>query len=228
MTLEYEIRTPQSPRDGAPLIVLLHGRGSDRFDLLGLQAGLPSDAILVAPQAPFPAAPWGYGPGWAWYRYLGEDRPEPETFEQSQSALADFLASLRDHLPVTTGELTLAGFSQGGTMSLAHALRAPGGVPNVVNFSGFLANHPSVKVTPQTVKGTRIFWGHGIHDPAIPHALAQRGRDVLRAAGADLEVRDYPIGHWIEPEELRAAHDWILHPDHFEKTSNAGAGSDRR
>lgn len=209
MSLEYELRLPDVPRDGAPLIVLLHGRGSDRFDLLGLRAGLPAEAVIVAPQAPFPGAPWGYGQGWAWYRFLGEDRPEPESFEESQAALADFLASLPATLPVVPGALTLGGFSQGGTMSLAYALRNPGSVQNVLNFSGFLANHPSVVPNPEALRGTRIFWGHGTLDPAIPFALAERGRAVLRRAGADLETHDYSIGHWIEPEEVRDARDWI-------------------
>lgn len=209
MSLEYEIRLPENPRDGAPLIVLLHGRGSDRFDLLGLQAGLPPNAIIVTPQAPFSAAPWGYGPGWAWYQFLGEDRPEPETFVQSQNLLEGFLTELPETLPVRPGHLVLGGFSQGGTMSLAHALRRPGAIPSVINFSGFLANHPSVQATAESVRGTRILWGHGLRDPVIPIGLAEVGRARLRDAGADLTALDYPIGHAISPEELAATRQWI-------------------
>jgi len=206
--LHFEKHVPVDARDGAPLLVLLHGRGSDEQDLMGLAPHLPPGLIVVSPRAPFAGAPWGYGSGWAWYRFLGEDRPEPESFEESQRALGDFLRELPGHLPVAPGPLTLGGFSQGGTMSLAHALRNPGAVPGVLNFSGFLAAHPSVAATPETVKGTRIFWGHGTQDPAIPFALARRGREALRAASADLEARDYPIGHWIDPRELADAVRW--------------------
>lgn len=209
MPLEYEVDLPEDVREGSPLIVLLHGRGSNRHDLLGLRRGLPSEAILVAPQAPFPGADWGYGGGWAWYRYLGEDRPEPESFTSSQDALAEFLDGLPGKLPVTPGAFALGGFSQGGTMALAHALRRPGRVPRVLNFSGFLASHPEVPVTAESVAGTRIFWGHGRGDPAIPFELAEKGRAALRAVGADLNALDYDIGHWIDPEELRAASEWL-------------------
>jgi phospholipase/carboxylesterase len=209
MPLEYESQIPEGAEDGAPLIVLLHGRGSDRHDLVGLRRGLPAGSILVTPQAPHPGAAWGYGPGWAWYRYLGEDRPEPESFEESQRLLHDFLDQLPSRLPIAPGPLVLGGFSQGATMSLAHALRRPGEIPHVINFAGFLANHPSVSVTPETVAGTRIFWGHGSVDPNIPLTMAEVGRRALRLAGADLETRDYPIGHWIEPEELADATRWI-------------------
>jgi phospholipase/carboxylesterase len=209
MELEYEISLPAVPEDGAPLIVLLHGRGSDRFDLMGLRRGLPERAIVVTPQAPFPGAPWGYGPGWAWYRFLGDDRPDPESFGKSQEMLQRFLTELPAKLPVVAGPLALGGFSQGGTMSLAYALRNPGEVPNVINFSGFLAQHPSVEATREKVTGTRFFWGHGTEDPAIPFVLAERGRSALIAAGADLEAPTYPIGHWIDPAELAAASRWL-------------------
>lgn len=210
--LEHDILLPDDPRDGAPLLVLMHGRGADKGDLAGLRPHLPAGAILVLPQAPFPGAPWGYGPGWAWYRFLGRDRPEPESFQTSQRALAELLTVLPGLLPVRPGELVLGGFSQGGTMALGHALSRPGAVPRVVNLSGFLADHPSVRATPQTVRGTRIFWGHGVHDPAIPFELAEEGRAALRAAGAELEARDYPIGHWISPEELDALVEWLQVP----------------
>ncbi|HEV2146748.1 MAG TPA: alpha/beta hydrolase-fold protein [Longimicrobiaceae bacterium] len=206
--LHFEHRVPADARDGAPLLVLLHGRGSDERDLMGLVPHLPAGLIVVSPRAPFAGAPWGYGPGWAWYRFLGGTRPEPASFEESQRALGDFLRELPERLPVKPGPLTLGGFSQGGTMSLAHALRDPGTVPAVLNFSGFLADHPSVSATPETVRGTRIFWGHGTDDPAIPWEYARQGRAALEAAGADLEARDYRIGHWIDPQELTDAARW--------------------
>ena len=86
--------------------------------------------------------------------------PEPSTFEQSHQLLAEFLERLPSLLGLEPGPLVLGGFSQGGTMSLAHALREPGRVPHVLNFSGFLARHPRIVVNRETVAGTRIFWGH--------------------------------------------------------------------
>jgi phospholipase/carboxylesterase len=207
--LEFDQRIPDAVEDGALLVVLLHGRGSDKHDLMGLAPHLPADAVVVAPRAPFPGMPWGYGAGWAWYRFLGRNRPEPESFSESLRRLGEFLEALPERLPVRPGPLVLGGFSQGGTLGLAYALSRPGTVPAVLNFSGFLADHPEVRATPETVAGTRIFWGHGTQDPNIPFALAVEGRAALQAAGAALEAHDYPIGHWIEPQELRAAVRWM-------------------
>jgi phospholipase/carboxylesterase len=207
--LDFDRRIPDGAQDGAPLIVLLHGRGSDKHDLMGLAPHLPAEAMVVAPRAPFPGAPWGYGPGWAWYRFIDRDRPEPESFADSLEQLDAFLAALPDRLPVRPGPLALGGFSQGGTLSLAYALTHAGRVPAVLNFSGFLADHPQVRATPENLEGTRIFWGHGIRDPNIPFELAREGRKVLLDAGAELEARDYPIGHWIDPQELNDAVAWL-------------------
>ena len=207
--LRYELAVPEGAHDGAPLVVLLHGRGADRFDLQGLAPHLAPQAIVVTPEAPHPGAPWGYGPGWAWYRYLGANIPDPESFERSQTLLAELLAELPSRLPIRTSGLVLGGFSQGGTMSLGYALRHPGAVPLVLCLSGFLPHHPSVHAAPETVRGTRFFWGHGTMDPAIPIEMGQEGRTALRAAGAEMETRDYPIGHAISPEEARDIRDWI-------------------
>lgn len=207
--LEYHLALPDAPEDGAPVAVLLHGRGADGRDLLGLASGLPAGTLVVTPQAPFPGQPWGYGPGWAWYRYVAEDRVVGETLQESLAALDRFLDRLPDILPVRPGPLFLGGFSQGGTTSLAWSLTRPRRLAGVVNLSGFLADDAAVPVTRASAAHTPVFWGHGIHDPAIPFALARRGRARLAEVGARLETGDYEMGHWIEPGELADVSAWM-------------------
>lgn len=204
--LVYEKRIGQPD---APAVVLLHGRGSNRYDLFGLGGYLPQTWSVLAPEAPFPAAPWGYGPGSAWYQFLGRNRPEPESFRTSIAELDAFLRAIPGLLGFTPSAMAVGGFSQGGTTSIAYALTHPGVVPMIVNFSGFVADHPDVIVSGETVAGTRFFWGHGTRDPQIPFDLAIEGRAQLREAGADLEMHDYPIGHTIAPQELADAVDFI-------------------
>jgi phospholipase/carboxylesterase len=207
--LEIRAMDPPTPADGTPVLVLMHGRGADPSDLALLRSWLPDELSLVLPRAPFPGAPWGYGRGWAWYRYAGDDRPEEESFREAQQALDRLLADLPSRLGYQPGRLLVGGFSQGGTLSIGRALRRPGEQAGVLNFSGFLPNHPDVPVTSDSVRGTSFFWGHGTEDQAIPYALAQRGRTALREAGAELEARDYPMGHSIAPDELRDAVSWM-------------------
>jgi phospholipase/carboxylesterase len=210
--LAFGSRVPDGAGDGTPVAVLLHGRGSDRHDLLGLAGHLPPALAVVTPEAPHAGAPWGYGPGWAWYRYLADDRVVPETLAASLDALDAFLASLAPGLGFEPGPVLLGGFSQGGTTSLAWALTRPGRVQGVAVFSGFLADAPGVLTLPDqgpVLGGTPVFWGHGTRDPAIPHALGERGRERLAALGADLTTWDGPIGHQIAGDELAALSTWM-------------------
>jgi phospholipase/carboxylesterase len=207
--LKYEVRAPASARVDARLILLLHGRGATRHDLFPLAQQLPADAFVVAPEAPFPAAPWGYGPGSAWYQFLGRNRPEPKSFSDSLQSLEDFLRDLKQEF--SYGKVIMGGFSQGGTISLAYGLNHQSDIAGVLNFSGFLADHPGVAphlLTPPSPH-LKIWWGHGKQDPAIPFALAVEGRAQLKAAGYDVEARDYNIGHWIDAVELADAVAWL-------------------
>lgn len=203
---DQQISGPVPPTAGGTVLVLLHGRGSDMHDLQGLRALLPSDWTLVTPQAVYPGAPWGYGPGWAWYRYLQQDQVVPETLEASLSALDLFLDGLPELLGGDPDRLVLGGFSQGGTTSLAYAFSRPRRVHAVLNFSGFLADGVTL---PDPADSPPVFWGHGLHDPAIPYALAVRGRGKLAEAGISVLTSDHPIGHGIVPPQVADAVDLI-------------------
>jgi len=204
-TLDYLIHRPSATADGSTVAVLLHGRGSHKGDLQGLQPMLPVGWTVVTPEAPFPSAPWGYGAGSAWYRYVEEDRVVPETLDESLARLDGFLAELPRVVGFRPGRVVLGGFSQGGTTSLAYALSRPGAVSAVLNFSGFLASDAALDESGSAPPETPIFWGHGVADPAIPFTLAEKGRARLRKAGAKLVAEDYRIGHWIAAEEVEAA-----------------------
>jgi phospholipase/carboxylesterase len=198
----------------APVVVLLHGRGSNEEDLQGLHPFLGPSVTLITPGAPFPAAPWGYGSGWAWYHYINEDRMVPETLDASLAALDGFFDGLPARLGTSAasmGPLLLGGFSQGGTTALAWALTRPGRVAGVLNLSGFLAAVPVVDDALHAGhgQGLSVFWGHGEHDPAIPFFLGLRGREALERHGAQLTRFDHPGGHTITPGEAQAIQSWI-------------------
>ena len=201
--LKYEIRPADDSSAESPLIILMHGRGATRHDLLGLADAMPAHANVVFPEAPFPGAPWGYGPGSAWYQFLGTTKPEPESYARSLDELGKLIESFN------ASKVVVGGFSQGGTVALGYALAHPGEVDGVLNFSGFLADHPRVVISKEAVGDTPIFWGHGVSDTSITFDRAREGRAQLKAVGANLTEKTYNIGHWIEPEELQDAVAWL-------------------
>jgi phospholipase/carboxylesterase len=140
---------------------------------------------------------------------MGEDRADSKSLSQSLDSLEEFLGHLPDHLGVRPGPLFLGGFSQGGTTSLAYAMTRPGTVEGVINLSGFLVAEEVLEVGPEGLGSLPIFWGHGTQDPAVPHALAVSGRERLREQEVALLARDYPMGHWVSPEEMEDLAEWL-------------------
>ena len=212
--LETQLLLSDGPAGGvaapprSPVLVLMHGRGADPSDLAPLRRWFPDHVAIVLARAPFEAARWGYGPGWAWYLYDGDDRPEVESFRRSQQELEALVEGMEGVVGAEPGPLFLGGFSQGGTMSLGYALRRPTEVVGVVNFSGFVPSHPDVPLAP-VPGGPPVFWGHGTADSSIPFDMARRGRERLRTAGLQVDGRDYPMGHGISPDELRDVARWM-------------------
>ena len=176
--LEFLVKKPSDAKDGDPVLVLLHGRGSDMRDLQGLSPVLPGGGTLVTPQAPNPGGPWGYGMGWAWYRYLGEGDAEAKSLRESLEALDGFMTGLSDVVGFEPGPTVLGGFSQGGTMSLAYALTHPGVVDGVVVLSGFMAKESTLGAGPDALGSTPLFWAHGTQDPAVPFSAHMPDRVV--------------------------------------------------
>jgi len=202
-SLTYAIDEGESD---APLLVLLHGRGADERDLVSLGRMLHPGATTIAPRAPFPGAPWGYGGGYAWYRYLQDTTPETESFREGQTRLARFLDWIPGHLGRPDAPLVVGGFSQGGTSTLAWTLGHPGVAKVALIFSGFMPDHPDVTVSPASVGPTPFWWSHGTLDGAIPYQFAEAGWQTLRDAGADLTTfTDEGAGHTITREALAGA-----------------------
>ena len=96
----------------------------------------------------------------------------------------------------------LGGFSQGCAMAYALALYRGRPRPDaLLAMSGFI---PSVEgyeldlVSPFP----RIAIVHGALDDTIPVQWGRAARETLEEAGAEVLYREWPIGHWIDPDAI--------------------------
>jgi phospholipase/carboxylesterase len=205
--LVYRERPATGEAEG--LLVLHHGRGADEHDLLGLADALDPQRRLhvVTPRAPLTLPGW---PGYHWYIVPRVGYPDPDTFHAAFAKLADFHDELWHESGIGPDRTVLGGFSMGSVMS--YALCLAGGRPapaGILAFSGFI---PTVEGwQPQVADRTRLraFIAHGRQDPVMDVSFARRARELLEAAGLNVDYHESDAAHHIDPEHVPPAAGWL-------------------
>jgi len=183
-----------------PLLVLMHGYGSNEADLAGLFGHLGDDLLMASLRAPLPLRV-GPGSGYAWFPITQPGNPDAALVDAAARGvrrwLEDTQARVRVHGPVG-----LLGFSQGGAMAVQLLRHFPESFGCVVNLSGFVAG--GLVAGDEALSQIRppVFWGRDVADPVITGEAVARTRAFL-PAHTTLTSRLYPgVGHGISGEEL--------------------------
>jgi phospholipase/carboxylesterase len=192
------------------VMVLLHGWGANAADLASLVPFLQlPNYTFLCPQAPHPH-PHVQG-GWMWYdlsSLIGFQSSvdsssgspaEPMGLPESRQLLQAWLLTLPQRTGVPLERTVLAGFSQGGAMTLDLGLTLP--VAALMVYSGFLHSNPQ-----QASHKPPVFMAHGLQDPVVPLAAAQMAYRQLSKAGIAVTYQEYPMGHEISPAVLQSSH----------------------
>ncbi len=195
--LEARVREAASDPEGA--LVLLHGRGADENDLWPLLDALDPDRRFVGAT---PRGPLLLPPGGAhWYVVRRVGYPDPETFFPTYERLTTWLDSFLADRGIDPGNLVLGGFSQGAVMSYALTLGPDRPRPAaLLPFSGFVPVVDGFELDLERVRDLPVSIGHGAYDPIISVDFGRDARDRLQQAGADVEYRESPMAHAIDPE----------------------------
>ena len=185
----------------APLVVLLHGRGSNETDIIGLADVLPSGHTFAAVRAPI-----AEGGGYAWFANRGIGRPIAES-------LADTMAWFRRWLDATAphGRLViLVGFSGGAAFAGGLILDDPARFAGAAILFGTLPFDAGVPTTPGRLAGTSLLVAQGDQDAVIPRELLDRTWQyaVDESGAQSTTVRD-PGGHELTPLVVAALSEWI-------------------
>lgn len=185
---------PAEERAGTPLLVTMHGVGSNERDLLGLAPALPAAWTMASLRAPMP-----WGQGFSWYP-LGT--PGSPALEPVDAAVAGVLAWI-DSVAADHPRIGLLGFSQGGSMALQLLRARPAAFAFAVSLSGFVV--PGVTDSRDEAVAAvrpRVFLGHGDLDPVIP-AEATARTQAWAAANTTVTDRAYEgLPHAVSAAEL--------------------------
>lgn len=216
MTLEtIEIET--APRPDAA-IIWLHGLGADGHDFEPVVPELVRHGErawrFVFPNAtPRPVTLNGGMRMRAWYDILGLDRKAKEDeagFRDTDGAIRALIAREIER-GIPAGRIVLAGFSQGGAVSLYTAPRYPQRLAGVMALSTYLplASLLDRERSPAN-NGLAIFMAHGLSDGTLPIGMGLESRDVLRAHGYPIEWHQYPMAHAVCSAEIADIRDYLF------------------
>ena len=198
-------------------VIWLHGLGADGHDFAPIVPELVRPhwpAIrFVFPHAPKRPVSINNGmPMRAWYDIVSLDfrsRADASGVAESVAQVEALIA--REQARGTPRErILLAGFSQGGAITLSTGLRQQSPLAGLVALSTYL---PEVDAAAaQLAAGATaqpVFMAHGSGDPVIPVQVAEHSLQVLRQLGFGVEWHRYAMAHQVCAEEIQALGDWL-------------------
>ncbi len=210
LSLEYQVREPKILLDKNPLLLLLHGYGSNDSDLFSFASELPDEYFVISARAPYDLQ---YG-SYAWYA-INFDADQNKFSDHDQAILSrdlvvKFIEELKVKFPIDSSNITLIGFSQGSILSYSIALS----YPNIVQRVGALSGYLNLDINSNNYQNNdfsklKIFASHGTVDQVIPVEWARKTDPILKSLGINSIYKEYPIGHGVSPQNFFDLKDWL-------------------
>lgn len=188
-----------------PTLILLHGRGTDENDLLGLTSSFDPRLLVVSIRAPY-RFPYG---GYTWFDLDEQNGVNMDQLIEGCNALIQCLDDVQQKHSVDVKRIFLFGFSMGAMMSLTVSLSHPNRFKGVVAHSGMLPHDDKLKYRWNDLGGISFFIAHGTYDPIVPVEMGRKAHQRFMDAKADVSYHEYPIQHTISEESLNDAAVWL-------------------
>lgn len=210
LSLFHLVKAPVNAVEKSPVLIMLHGYGSDANDLFSFASELPDELFIISAQAPYPLPPYGN----AWYAINfdsvhGKFSDDVQAVE-SREKIAAFIDEVITNYPVDSDNLTLLGFSQGTILSYAVALSYPQKVKNVIALSGYINLDIIDKdFRKNDFSNLSVYASHGTVDQVIPISWARRSPEILKQLGIEHKYSEFPVGHGVAPQNLMEIKSWI-------------------
>lgn len=209
LALTHLVQKAETSAEAPPLLILLHGIGSNEQDLFGLVPYLDPRFTFVSVRAPYP---YGWG-GFAWFEIEWQANRIDINQQQAMHSLellVQFIGEAVDAYGADPKRVYLAGFSQGAMMSAWVTLTHPELVAGAVLMSGRMpAELRAQIVEPERLTNKPILVVHGTRDQTLPISNGREIRDVLQTLPVDLTYHEYPMAHEVSAQSLTDVANWL-------------------
>ena len=198
--------TDYQPRYAYPLVVLFHGNGGSEESVGRLAPRLSRrNYVCISLRGPKDLGRRADGRaafGWA------TDNSDDGMIEEY---LVNAVEQTRRTYHVHSERVYLAGVCEGAEVAYRLGLGMADRVAGVIALNGQIPKGTGAPLFRLgAVRNLRVLIGHGVENPAVPYASAQRDYRLLYAAGADVRLVGYPTNHKIHPNMLRDVNRWIM------------------
>ena len=210
-TLAYTVQSPANKRTDPPVLILLHGYGSNELDLFSLAPEIGRNFLVFALRGPLPA---GNG-GFCWFplEFLpGQKfRYNYKTAVQSREKIISFITDACREYKADIKKVFVLGFSQGAIMAYDLAVAHPGKIKGVLALSGrMMPETDELKTDRSLFAGISFFVAHGTEDNIVRYADGKNAAELIRKKGATrVKFRSYDAPHTITRQELSDIRNWL-------------------
>ena len=206
--LNYLVRQPKVAIKNPPLLVLLHGYGSNEQDLFSFAEELPDNFLIISAQAPLSMTSGSY----AWYSINFDDVngkfSDLKQAKESIDKIAIFIDEIKTKYQTNPDKTFLLGFSQGAILSYSLSFFYPNKVQYVIALSGYI----NTELLPTTISKeitTDYYSSHGSVDQVLPVEWARKSKPFLDNLGFNSVYSEYPVGHGVAPQNFYSFKTWI-------------------
>ena len=184
---------PENQRAGTPLLVMMHGYGTDEVRMSDLFGLLPPDFTCAALRAPKVI-----GDDYGWFLldyFLTHDFADVISVSNK---VFDWINSVKGQ----HSSVSLLGFSQGMAMASTLLRLHPKSYQAVVGLSGFVLENDLLALTDSFEAPPPFFWGRDKADLVINEDATAHTEEWLNA-NTQLTARTYPgMGHAMSKAEM--------------------------
>jgi len=202
-------REPKIKIAKPPVLILMHGLGSNEKDLFGLAAQVPDSFLVISLRAPYLYTQDGF----AWYSVEFKGNQiigNVAEMQKSKAKILKFIDDLEAKRLIDTKKVYLGGFSQGAIMSYEIALCKPEKIKGIIVLGGRLPDGLESRIAKrEQLKNLKIFIAHGTEDKRIDFKKAGEANEFLKKLGLIPVFNKYPIGHSISDQMWLDAMNWL-------------------
>lgn len=209
--LVYLVNEPAERTVKTPVLIMLHGYGSNETDLFDIAKTFNNKIITFALRAPITLEQGSF----AWYKL---NRESGQSFsydykqaEQAALQIKSFISNACKSYNIDSTQVYVLGFSQGAILAYDLAFRYPGNIKGILALSGrIMEESKQVKTNWKEVTKTNFFLAHGTNDAVILPVELSKAETFLKSKQClHITSNLYDMQHSISGKELNDMRNWL-------------------